>query len=288
MKWDEALSKAYADAASEEAAAFLERLDPPAVADCLSGLGLPRAIRLFANLSPLAASQAFPSLEEGAKAALLEEAPIDVCGALLRRLPKETATKWLGALSRSRREALKRALAYPADTAGGAMDSAYPAVMADTRAADAVAALRKSERGGLGDIFVIDRQHRLVGALAPSDLLLADAQAPVSGMAVAADRALSPFADVASLLESPVLARARVLPVVSTDNVYLGAISYERLARQAREAAPDALRKTGREEAAAALGQLFKLGVEAVAAVVEPAAGENHAPSGSKERRPRR
>lgn len=268
MNWSQALSQAYVDSDSEHAAAFLERLDPSALADYLKSLPQLKAVRLFSSLSPLAASQAFLQLETAAKTAILEEASADVCGALLRRLPEAEAAALLAKASKPRRDALRRILAYPADSAGGLMDPGYPAVMADLKAADAIAALRRHDRNGLNDIYVIDRQHKLLGAVAPSDLLLGDPQASARKLAVPVNGALSPFADAKSLLGNPHLAERRVLPVVSKDKLYLGALPYALLVSKIIDAGkphPHA----GREDAAADLGQLFKLGVDALASFVD-------------------
>lgn len=280
MSWSEKLSHAYVDGRAEELALFLERMEASDVAAFLQSLSAAKAARLFTCISPRLGAQAYTSLEKELRIQILEAAPINVAGALLRRLGKEQSAEALASLSKARRAGLKQILSFAEDSAGGLMNPSYPSVVVDMSASQAIAALRGHERSRVSEIYALDRGQKLVGTLASSDLLLSDGSVRVGSLVTPLGETLSPFVSARSLLENEELIRRRSLPVVTEDGVYLGAISHEQLLNQVTgvEASEE---DPGREDAARSLANLFKLGVKSLVSLVEERRNGN-GPSGNR------
>ncbi len=106
--------------------------------------------------------------------------------AILKNLPPESAHK------------ITEILGYPEDSAGGIMDPEFVAVADGLTVQEAIAALRANRaatREGMFYVYVVDAESRLRGVLRVRDLLLSQADAPVSDLMIRRVRCVSVHAD---------------------------------------------------------------------------------------------
>lgn len=240
------------------AASVLREMPPPHAAACLERLTLAAA--------PILAAM---TVSDGV--------------AVVRACEPELRERLLAALPRDTREPFARVLEHPEGTAGAVMDPSIFQLPDDTIVADALARLRRAARDLLYYLYVVDREHRLVGVLDIPELMLARPRDPV-GAAMHRDvERLSARMPVALVREHPGWHRYHAMPVVDDDEGLLGAIRYQTLRgleRAAVDHRPDPSLLTAR-----ALGELFQLGTTAlvagVAATAEPEGASAHGPLGT-------
>jgi magnesium transporter len=187
--------------------------------------------------------KALTELDETARADILDElAPVavilgireletDDAVAILEGLPKERQKDILERLPHPKRVALARSLEYPEDSAGRRMQTEYIAVRPDATVGQTIDYMR--ETADLPDrfyeIFVIDRNHRLLGAVALDRLLRAKRPVPISELMdedLHPVRAADDQEEVARLFErydliaAPVVDEAgRLVGVITIDDV---------------------------------------------------------------------
>ena len=239
----------------ESVAAALEGNNRAALADLIGGWHEADLGDLLAALDPelrprlielLGAGfdfKALTELDRGARADVLDQLPpvavilgireleTDDAVAILESLPKDRQKDILERLPHPKRVALARSLEYPEDSAGRRMQTEYIAVRPDTTVGQTIDYMR--ETADLPDrfyeIYITDRGHRLLGAVALDRLLRAKRPVPISELMhedLHRARAADDQEEVARLFErydliaAPVVDEAeRLVGVITVDDV---------------------------------------------------------------------
>jgi magnesium transporter len=239
----------------ESVAAAIEGNNRAALADLIGGWHEADLGDLLAALDPelrprlielLGAGfdfKALTELDRGARADVLEQLPpvavilgireleTDDAVAILESLPKDRQKDILERLPHPKRVALARSLEYPEDSAGRRMQTEYIAVRPDTTVGQTIDYMR--ETADLPDrfyeIYITDRGHRLLGAVALDRLLRAKRPVPISELMhedLHRARAADDQEEVARLFErydliaAPVVDEAeRLVGVITVDDV---------------------------------------------------------------------
>ena len=239
----------------ESVAAAIEGNNRAALADLIGGWHEADLGDLLAALDPelrprlielLGAGfdfKALTELDRGARADVLEQLPpvavilgireleTDDAVAILESLPKDRQKDILERLPHPKRVALARSLEYPEDSAGRRMQTEYIAVRPDTTVGQTIDYMR--ETADLPDrfyeIYITDRGHRLLGAVALDRLLRAKRPVPISELMhedLHRARAADDQEEVARLFErydliaAPVCDEAeRLVGVITVDDV---------------------------------------------------------------------
>jgi magnesium transporter len=215
----------------EERPAVWRQVDPQIMGEVL--LELPEAIR--GDLVKL--------MDEQALVTAARHLDTDDIADLLPELPDEVIAEILFALDKQDRQRLDAVLSYPEDTAGGLMNVDVVTVREGITLEVVLRYLRR--RGELPEntnqLFVVDRNDRLVGALPVTRLLTTD---PAVRVAQVMEReiikfgALTPDREVAAAFERYNLVSA---PVVDEDNRLLGRITVDDVVDVIREEAEHSL-----------------------------------------------
>ena len=158
------------------------------IADILLTIPQEKRSLLLEMLERDVASEVLTLLDEGAVRELmaaLDESEIvaliglmasDDAADIVNLLPADQVQRVLGRISREEYEDIQELLKFPEETAGGLMAREVMTVRGDTRVADIITKLR-SEAGRieqLQNIYVIDRQHMLLGFIPIIKLIVAD------------------------------------------------------------------------------------------------------------------
>ncbi len=215
----------------EQRPAVWQQVDTELMGEVL--LELPEAIR--ADLVRL--------MDERALVTAARHLDTDDIADLLPELPDEVIAEILFALDKQDRQRLDAVLSYPEDTAGGLMNVDAVTVREGITLEVVLRYLRR--RGELPEntnqLFVVDRNDRLVGALPVTRLLTTD---PAVRVAQVMERdfikfsALTPDREVAAAFERYNLVSA---PVVDEDNHLLGRITVDDVVDVIREEAEHSL-----------------------------------------------
>jgi magnesium transporter len=243
---------------AETAAAVLRAIPPRSAAAVLREMTVPNASDCLEHLAA----------PEGA--AMVAELTADEAGAMVRALEHARREPLLAALPADVRDPITRVLRYLEGTAGAVMDPTIFQLPHDVLVADARARLGRARRDRLHYLYVVDREHRLVGVLEILELMLARARDPVSlGMHRDVER-LSVWLPVAMVREAPGWQRYHTMPVVDDEDRLVGAIRYQMLRKIEREA-PDRGADPARLTASA-LAEIFQLGTTGMVSAIAGAA----------------
>jgi magnesium transporter len=253
----------------DRAAAALERWAPAEIARAVDRGSAAHAGALLRRLSPQRAKATLMALEPKRGAQLLEAMEVGVAARLLRRLEHTRQTILLEAMDRRARP-LRSLLRFPEDSAGAWMDPEVLALHQDATAREALAQVRRSASLARYNLYVIDREQRLVGVLNLRELLLARPREPLSDRMVRDPDRLLAAADRSEILAHPGWQKVSSLPVVDDAGGYLGAIRYRTL----RELEAQLLSRGRDDDASAALSRLFLAGAGAFVEALTGAVGE--------------
>ena len=239
----------------EQVAATIEGNNRAALADLIGGWHEADLGDLLAALDPdlrprlielLGAGfdfKALTELDQGARADVLDqlqpvavilgirELETDDAVAILEGLPKDRQKDILERLPHPKRVALARSLEYPEDSAGRRMGTEYIAVRPDTTVGQTIDYMRETPDlpDRFYEIYITDRSHRLLGAVALDRLLRAKRPVPISELMhedLHRVRAAEDQEEVARLFErydliaAPVVDEAeRLVGVITIDDV---------------------------------------------------------------------
>jgi magnesium transporter len=239
----------------ERVAAAIEGNNRAALADLIGGWHEADLGDLLAALDPelrprlielLGAGfdfKALTELDQGERADVLEQLPpvavilgireleTDDAVAILEGLPKDRQKDILERLPHPKRVALARSLEYPEDSAGRRMQTEYIAVRPDTTVGQTIDYMRETPDlpDRFYEIYITDRSHRLLGAVALDRLLRAKRPVPISELMhedLHRARAADDQEEVARLFErydlvaAPVVDEAeRLVGVITVDDV---------------------------------------------------------------------
>ncbi len=269
------LANALIERHPEHAADKLEQVDPEESAALLVRADPGSSARVLRQLSPGRAADIVEALPAATAAALLDTLALDDVARLLRTLDATVAEPVLERIGERRARMLRIGMRYPERTAGALMDPAVLALPVSLTARAALARAREEPENAHYNVYVIDTDQRLVGALTLRELFLARTDARLDELMVRDPLCVRDDADRATVVSHPGWRSVHALPVVDTAGRFVGALRYRRL-RELEEA----LLRRGRADvsAAAALGDLFATGAAAVLdALAAPAAeGARH------------
>ena len=279
MKLDTKLARALVRSHPEEAAAVLERCGLERASELLQSESSAAAAGLLRRMAPLFAVSVLNAAPSEQAAGWLEFLPIEVSVRLLRRLEPARREELLAAVAEETAAALRPLLQYPEATAGSLMDPKVLALPADLPAGEALTQVRGDPEHALYNLYVVDRDHRLVGVLNLRELMAAAPDQPLEKIMKTEIHRLRADLGQADVLTHPGWQDVHSLPVTDENGVYLGVIRYRTLRRLEEEKRID--EANAGSPTARALGDLFRVGaaglLETVAVVAAPrveAAGE--------------
>lgn len=244
----------------------LERLGEENALPLLATCSIDGVCRVIQHVSPHFSAAVLSSLQRQREADVVDRLTLDVAARILRRLDEPTQDAILDLVEGSRAKNIRLILGFPTGSAGSLMDPSVLALPQDLTAREAVARVRAAANQARYNLYLVDQDQKLVGALNMRELLLAPPKVTLAERMTRNPHRISASADREEVLSHRGWREVHALPVVGTNDEYLGAIRYrtlralesERLGRNARDA--DAGAAFGEVIAAAAGGVLDALG----------------------------
>lgn len=189
---------------------------------------------------------------------VLDGVPARVAAAILRKMPDPDAV--LGAMLPRRRAEVAALLRYPDHTVGAVMDADVLSTTADCTAGEVLARARTQAARALYTVYVVTVDNRLEGVLTLGELMRAPEAAHVRDLMSRDPTVLTARVLLSEAMDHPAWRRLRALPVVDND-VFVGALRHAVLVELERA-------RAAHVGSAAALGELFGLGVAALGSAV--------------------
>jgi magnesium transporter len=207
----------------EQAAGLLESHPVAATAALLAGEPPAAAAAVLQALSPEIASRVLGALDDRAFAAITACADPARVAPALARLEESERGKRLALLHPRQAAELVELMSYPPESAGALMDRRVTTFRSGTTAAAALDRLRSLREREFDDVFLVDAEGRLAGAVALEDLAVAPPDSRLDELvpgAPVAVLATAPLEEVLERLEG----LAWGLPVVDFEGRLLGVI----------------------------------------------------------------
>ena len=260
------LARAFLESHPRRAARKLEQMSAETAAEVLRAVPPRSAALVLREMTMPTASDALERLSAPEGAAIVAGLTADEAGAIMRGLGPARQEPLLAALPADARGPITRVLSYLEGTAGAVMDPTIFQLPHDVLVADARARLGRAARDLLYYLYVVDREHRLVGVLDIPELMLARARDPVSVVMHHEVDRLNVWLPVAIVREHPGWQLYHAMPVVDDEDRLVGAIRYQMLRKLEREAPgqeADPAQLTAR-----ALAEVFQLGTTGLVSAI--------------------
>ena len=228
-------------------AAVLEGLNPRTRGSLIAEVHDDQTVaEAFEHIDPGEAANVFEYIGPDRMAAILDCCPPEIATDILHKLPWEQAGAVLGKIKD--RKAVGDLLLYRDDKAGGLMSPRIVTLLDSWPAAHAINVLRYSglDPEEMMELFVVDSQNVLVGALHLSDLVFAEPGAAVEEIMSQDVISVETGVDQEEAARLMDRYEVRSLPVVDSDGALKGSIAIEELVHVARdEATEDMYRMVG-------------------------------------------
>jgi magnesium transporter len=241
----------------DRAAGALERLGVEEATQLLSRVAPSGAAAVLQRMSPQLAAAALDASDGKRVAEVLEALPLDVASRLSRRLSPERQAEVLEKVGARLARALRSLSRFPEGSAGALMDPNVLALPEDLTAKEALDLIREAPENARYNVYVVDREQRLVGVVNLREILIARPRSRLADFMVRQPQQLDGRADRSVVIGHPGWREVHSLPVVDEQGGYLGAIRYRTLRELEDELLGGKAEDVNVREA---LGQLFAAG----------------------------
>ncbi len=214
-------------------------LHPADLAELLSDLSRQEGTRLLQKLDNETMADTLEEVEPDFQASLIEEMPNervadvleemspDEAADLLAELPKERSKQIIKLMEPNEAKDVQKLLAYPENSAGGIMSTDFVSVPSHFSAQEVISRLRRirDDVEIIYDIYVTDRQGKVIGSLSLKNLVLADPDTPVKQFME--DRVVTVGAKTSQQEVAQAIAKYNLLavPVVDGEKKILGIVT---------------------------------------------------------------
>ena len=227
MKPHETLLRAFLELHPEDAARAVEALGPEAASRVLKTMPGRVVLALLERLQPHVAAEVLQRATSERCGEFLPQLDPRTASAIVQHLDEQYREQLLSGLPAETSRSLRELARYPAETAGGMMQTKVVALALDLTAQQATAAIRKAPRDALYYLYVTRRDGELAGVLSMRDLLLASPRDPIEPLVrrdVLSVPSTTPREEVVNLMSER---RFLALPVVDIDGKLVGVVKYD-------------------------------------------------------------
>ena len=163
-------------------ARHIEFLEPTEIARVMTVLDDPLGPDAFQKLDIETQVEVLGVMPRKQCAHVMEEVDPDDRTDLIKAMPEGERERVLPLIAQAQRNEIARLIKYEEGTAGSIMTTEYAAVRADMTVREAVSELRRiaPDRDTIYNVFVLDSERKLVGAISLKDLFVVPSHALVS------------------------------------------------------------------------------------------------------------
>lgn len=273
MSISERLYNAFLKTHPVDAARVLEAMPVDELGRFLAGVQPASAAKSLEHLAPPISAACLGHMVPAEAGKIVAAFHLDFQIAALRQMTSALRRDVLDVLEPELAGRLEALLNFPEGTIGDLMDPIVCTLPDDILAEEGRKRVRKTERGVRFYIYVVDRQYRLVGVLTLHELLCAPSDARVSSLMKRDVVRLYAASSRQEMVKNPYWRELNTLPVVDEDDIFLGMIRHQTLARVRDELLGE--EREGALDTMLALGELYWSGMSGVLDVVasNPTAG---------------
>ncbi len=241
MRTTSELGVSFAEKHPADAARVLELTSPEETAAFLQAVGKDAAAGLlrFMNVRMAAAALSAVDVEDAAR--IVEGLPPSNAALVLRHMGHATAERVLERVAERPARSLKRLLRYREGAAGWLADPQALTLPHDIHVGNAQKLLRRMAGQAFYNVYVLDRDNRLVGVVTIRALLLARPKQTLDSIMSREPIRLRADSGLATVAANPAWQDFDMLPVVDKAGAFLGVIRHKTIRQLAdkRETSPD-------------------------------------------------
>lgn len=223
------LAEFAVDRHPDQAVAVLELLDPEVAGDYLKSAPIASAAAVVQRLSPHHKTFVLERLEPERISKIVALVSTEVAVRMLRPINDALRNEVLKILDPKKTHAIGLMLGFKDGTAGALMDPDALALPQELSAKDALQRVRKQPESSRYNLYVVDQGQRLIGALNLRELLVAPSRTPLSEIMTKQPFRVLATADRALMIAHLGWKHVHSLPVVDSDDAFLGVIRYRTL-----------------------------------------------------------
>jgi magnesium transporter len=219
----------------DDAARLIETTTDAETAALLQGENTDVVVTILRRLTPDRAARIIGALPAEMVRRVLVSLNPNQAAALMARLGEEERARCLATLDQALAGELRELSAYPPDTAGGLMDPRVTSFRPDATVRDVVRRIRRFRDRKISDIFLVDGDSKLVGAVTLQDVVLSSPDTPLSGLVQDGVPSVQAVASCEEVVQTFQDGRLQSLPVVDFDGRLLGVLRQRELVQVAQE-----------------------------------------------------
>ena len=219
----------------EEAAQILETFPIPDILRLLQSTTGKNAANLLSCLSPSLAAEVITAMSTDLLTKTLSELSPTIAASLLHRVDVDFQTAILSRIPSKHANEIRAHMEYPAESVGSLMDPSAFALPEDLTVEEAIVQIRNKASKDIHDLYVIDRNHTLVGKLSLRDLLLVAPEERLQSVMHQDLPAIHPLENREQIVELFSERHLFTIPVVDLDGILLGVIRNEDIVKASQE-----------------------------------------------------
>jgi magnesium transporter len=228
------LTNAFLASHPDAAARVLEQLPAEEAAALFDRTPARLGAAALGAMLPYTAARCLAFVDLARAAMLLAAISVPAAAAVLRNIPEPRRASLLDALPTAASLACRALLGYPEDSVGACIDTEVIALPPESRAVDALEALRAARDLPTGPVYVVDAMRRPLGEVALPVLLRAGAQQRLDTLMSALTVTLPAVTPLAGAADHPAWRDADVVPVVERGGGLVGVVARRALLRASR------------------------------------------------------
>lgn len=229
MPGEDHISAVFLESHPEEAARILERFGSEEVAGMMERAEPSVASAVLERMSPDMAADTLARMTRERGGTIVAGIALHIAAGILRRMDPTAQGELMGRLPGDTGRSLGLLLHYPEDTAGALMEPRVPVLPSDISAGEALRYVRRSAQHMIYYLYVVDRDHILVGVMTLKDLMTARPKDPIRSVIHSPVVHLSARAGIQEIVNHPGWQQYHKLPVTDDRGVFAGVVGYKTL-----------------------------------------------------------
>ena len=219
----------------EEAAQILETFQVPDILRLMQATTGKNAANLLACMSPVVAAEVMMAMSTELLFRTLPEMSPAIAASLLQRLEEPLLTSILNRIPPRTANQIRSYMEYPPDSVGSLMDPGVFTVPEDLTVEEAMAQVRSRAPKDIHDLYIVDRNQKLVGKLSVRDLLLIEPDERLQSVMYRDLSAIHPLESREQIVELFSQRLLFTIPVVDLDGHLLGVIRNQDIIKASQE-----------------------------------------------------
>jgi magnesium transporter len=245
----------------EELRVLLENYHPADIAELLDDVPSKAAVIIFSRLpleiagevldetGSLVRRELVEGVDDERLADILDELPMDDAAEFLEDLPDDVSDRLLDLMEPEWAEDVRELLSYEEDTAGRLMTTDVAALRRQWTAAESIDYLRSlHEVETFHYLYVVDREHQLIGVVPIRYLLLAQPDQIIEELMITNVLSIQATADQEELADFIAKYDYTAIPVVDKDGRLLGVVTVDDALNVLAEEATEDIQRLGGSE----------------------------------------